>query len=346
MQDEELASALRLAEARELSPRRVRRLYEAFGSFQGALSASATGWAEALGCPVGTAGHVLRLARRVRPDRLLRSARRIDAWPLAFGHPDYPELLAGIPDPPVVLWGRGRVELLVHPLLAVVGARRCSVAGVDQATRFVADCTRAGWNIVSGGARGIDSAAHREAMRCESPTVVVLGSGLDRPYPPEHADLFDHVVEQGGLVISEYPGGREPRPGQFPARNRVVAGLAAGVVMIEAGRRSGALITGRLAGEDYGREVMAVPGELPSGRSAGCHQAIREGWAALVDEPEHVLEQLRDSEGLLRTMVDALKNRLKVKEIGALADEEKVAERLARVVRGAVSPSTEEHAGA
>ncbi|MCH2162769.1 MAG: DNA-processing protein DprA [Phycisphaerales bacterium] len=315
--------------AKALSPGRIRLLHEAFGSFLAMLSASPAEFGDVLQCQQGTASRIQRMARQSQPGRCFKEARRIGAQVLEFGNSAYPCLLANIPDPPTVLWARGALDLLLHPMLAVVGARRCTDEGVLQATRLVAGCVEEGWRIVSGGARGIDAAAHREAIRRGSPTVAVLGSGLGRPYPPEHAPLFDEVVDQGGLILSEYPCDREPRPGQFPARNRIVAGLSVGVVMVEAGWRSGALITGRLAGEDYGREVMAVPGAVTPGRSSGCHRAIREGWAALVDAPEQVLEQLRDAQGLCLSMAGTLKNRIIVKENDEVADEGGVACRAA-----------------
>ena len=129
---------------------------------------------------------------------------------------------------------------------------------------------------------------------------MVLGSGLARPYPPEHDGLFDRITGQGGIVVSEFPTDRPPRPSQFPVRNRLVAALGIGVLMVEAGGRSGALITGRLAAEDYGREVMAIPGRADTRGSAGCHRAIREGWAMLVDDPDQALGQLETQAGLIR----------------------------------------------
>ncbi len=202
-------------------------------------------------------------------------------------------------DPPVAVRMRGAPEVLrARPGVAIVGARRCSPIGADLAARFAIAFVDAGWTIVSGGARGIDAAAHRAALRVGGSTIAILGSGLACPYPPEHDGLYDAIAESGA-VVSEFPCTFEPRPSNFPVRNRLVAGFGPGTVVIEAGLRSGALITARLAAEDYGREVVAVPGRADLDTHAGCHRAIREGWATLVDEPSQAIELLSTQWGLL-----------------------------------------------
>jgi DNA processing protein len=318
---EETLAAIRIAMASGISPRQAKALHGRLGSFASVIGVVPRVIQKVLGCSPAAASALVQEIKEVSPRRMLREAKKHKHVPVCFGEPDYSPLLAGISDPPVVLWAWGDRGLLVRPTIAVVGARRCSVEAPGLVAQLVEECVEYGWTIVSGGARGVDAAAHREAIRHDSPTIVVLGSGMGRPYPPEHRRLFSEVVEHGGLVLSEYPFDRDPRPGQFPARNRIVAGLCIGVVMIEAGPRSGALITGRLAGEDYGREVMAMPGRVLGGGSAGCHRAIREGWAALVDEPVQVLEQVREARGLLKILHEAVKNTMKIKDFIEVADE-------------------------
>jgi DNA processing protein len=197
------------------------------------------------------------------------------------GEPGYPPLLAAIYDPPRRLYLRGaRAELLHGPCIAVVGARACSSYGATVARSLGRELAAAGVVVVSGLARGIDGEAHRGALEAGGATVAVLGCGIDRDYPAAHAGLARRIVETG-LVVSEYPPGTEPAPWRFPARNRIVAGLSRAVVVVEARERSGALITAEFALEE-GREVLAVPGEITSGLSAGPNGLLRQGAAPLL----------------------------------------------------------------
>ena len=193
----------------------------------------------------------------------------------------FPPLLRSIHDPPPGLFLRGAAdpELLSRPAVAVVGARACSGYGASVARMLGRELARAGLLVVSGLARGIDAEAHRGALEAERPTVAVLGSGIDRDYPAAHAQLARRIAASG-LIVSEYAPGVEPAPWRFPARNRIVAGLCAAAVVVEARERSGALITADLALEE-GREVFAVPGEIGSALSAGTNGLLKLGAAPL-----------------------------------------------------------------
>ena len=200
----------------------------------------------------------------------------------------FPTALLAIPDCPSELWYMGRLGALDSPAVAIVGSRAASSVALEMATRLAGDLADRGVTIVSGLARGVDSAAHKGALS-HGRTVAVLGSGLDVVYPPEHADLARAIAVEG-LVVSEYPPGTAPHQGQFPMRNRIISGLSRAVVVIEAHERSGSLITARCALQQ-GREVMAVPGNPLSGRSRGAHALIRDG-AKIVECADDILEEL------------------------------------------------------
>jgi DNA processing protein len=208
------------------------------------------------------------------------------------GDRGYPSLLAAIHDPPASLWLRGDVDLalLSRTAVAVVGARACSGYGRTVARTLARELAGAGAVVVSGLARGIDGEAHRGALEAGGPTVAVLGCGIDRDYPAAHGELARRITAAGGVIVSEYEAGIEPAPWRFPARNRIIAGLCAATVVVEARTRSGALITADFALEE-GREVLAVPGEITSALSAGTNALLRLG-AVPVTAPEDVLEAI------------------------------------------------------
>ncbi len=202
---------------------------------------------------------------------------------------EYPLLLRRIDDPPVCLYVRGTVTRRDAMALAIVGSRHCSRYGAEQAERFGALAANAGLTVVSGMARGTDSCAHRGAIAAGGRTLAVLGCGLCHIYPPDASDLAEEIVSQGAL-LSELPMEVPPDAKNFPGRNRIIAGLALGVLVVEAARRSGALITARLAAE-YNREVFAVPGRVDSIQAEGCHTLIKAGGAKMVTGLEDVLEE-------------------------------------------------------
>lgn len=217
----------------------------------------------------------------------LRAGRLAGAWPLLHGEPDYPAALRDQPDAPPVLWFRGRVELLARPMVAMVGARNASSLGLRMARRLAETLGEAGFVVVSGLARGIDGEAHAAALG--SGTIAVQAGGVDVVYPQENAALARRIAEAGCLV-SEQPPGLVPQARHFPLRNRIVAGLAQAVIVVEAAARSGSLITARDA-LDMGREVLAVPGHPFDARAAGCNILIRDG-ATLIRSAADVVEAL------------------------------------------------------
>lgn len=289
-----------------LGPTLIRRCIEAFGSAQAALEASIRGLSSVKGISERVARNVKRSIEEFQADQssIDRERQLIEKHGVTLirlGEPNYPTLLQHIPDPPPMLYVRGEIREEDALAIAVVGSRRCSQYGREQADRLSGLCAQAGLAIVSGGAYGVDAAAHRAALRMKGRTIAVLGNGLAKPYPDAHHELFDQIVDSGGAVISELPMQTPPKGENFPRRNRLISGLSLGVLVIEAAKRSGALITARLAAEDHGREVMAVPGRVDSMASEGCHKIIRDGWATLVTSGAEILDALGETGQLLKT---------------------------------------------
>jgi DNA processing protein len=208
---------------------------------------------------------------------------------VTLADPDYPQALLDSADPPVLLYLKGRRDMLNRPMLAIVGSRNATAQGERDALAFARGLGEAGLCIVSGLALGIDAAAHRGALATDAGTVAIIGTGADRLYPARNADLAREIAQRGA-ILSEFPLGTPALANNFPRRNRIIAGMARGTLVVEAAPRSGSLITARLAAE-AGREVFAIPGSIHSPQARGCHQLIRQG-AKLVETVQDVLEEL------------------------------------------------------
>lgn len=273
---EHLRSYLRLTLAEHVGAKTFWNLVAAFGSVSSAAAASPEEWRHVEGIGPKKA-QALRAITEKQIDEELAEADRRGVAILCREDEDYPESLQRIADPPPLLYVRGRLERADAVALGVVGSRRCTHYGLEQAERFGGLLGRAGLTVVSGGARGIDTAAHRGALRAGGRTVAVMGCGLSTTYPPENASLFEQIVrEDRGALVSELPMKTTVLAGNFPTRNRIISGLSLGVLVIEAALPSGALITAREAAEQ-GREIFAVPGRVDSPLSAGTHQLLRDG---------------------------------------------------------------------
>ncbi len=288
-QDEAFAR-IRLLRSPNIGPVSYRQLLRRFGDAQQAL--------EALPDLAGRGGNAYRPAPAARIEAEVAAVRAAGARYLFHDAAEYPALLGELESAPPVLIVRGDTAIAGRPCVAIVGARNASAAAVKLARDFAAALSEAGFAVVSGLARGIDGAAHRGALTGSGGTIGVIASGIEIAYPPEHAELQEQVAREG-LLIAEQPPGTEPLARHFPSRNRIIAGLAAGTVVVEAAPRSGSLITARLAGE-AGREVMAIPGSPLEPRSQGCNQLIRDG-ALLVQSAADVIELIEGFSGSPRS---------------------------------------------
>lgn len=291
-QDEAFAR-IRLLRSPNIGPVTYGGLLRRFGNAVAALAA--------LPDLAARGGAPYRAAPEARIEAEIAAVKRAGARFLFHDSPDYPRLLAESDGAPPILALRGDAALLRRPAVAVVGARNASAGAVRLARSFSAALADAGYAVVSGLARGVDGAAHTGALAGAGQgggTIGVIASGIDLAYPPEHAALQEQIATCG-LLLAEQPAGTEPLARHFPARNRIIAGLAAGTLVVEAAPRSGSLITARLAGE-MGREVMAVPGSPLDSRAHGCNQLIRDG-AILVQKPEDVIELLEGFTGSPRS---------------------------------------------
>lgn len=287
LSDRQRASWLRLIRTPNVGPATFRDLINRFGSAEAALE---------------MLPELALSGGRQRPPRIptageaeaeMEAAARCGARFTAIGEPDYPPLLRRMEQPPPLLAVKGSGEAFSLAAVAVVGARNASLAGVKMARMLAGDLGQAGYAVVSGLARGIDTAAHRGSL--STGTVGVLAGGLDRPYPPENIALAGEIAEHGGALVSEMPFGWEPRAQDFPRRNRLIAGMSLGLVVVEAAKRSGSLISARLAGE-MGRLVFAVPGSPLDPRAGGTNGLLKDG-AILVTGTADVIEALAPLSG-------------------------------------------------
>lgn len=284
----ELAAWLRLTES--VSPDAARRLLAMAGSPQAVFELPAAALGQAL-------TPRQRQAFNQPPEHLPGLISQATEWLAQPGHDllllgdaDYPAALLATADPPLLLWLKGRRELLATPALAIVGSRNPTAQGEDNARAFARALARAGYTIVSGLALGVDAAAHDGALDVGGATIAVVGTGLDQVYPRRNEKLAARLLAGAGLIVSEYSLGTPVMQANFPRRNRIIAGLSQGCLVVEAAVQSGSLITARQAVE-AGREVFAIPGSIHSPQARGCHALIRQG-AKLVESAEDVLEEL------------------------------------------------------
>ena len=272
----------------DIGPVRVRNLLSRFGSAQAVLAATQADLSQVDKVGFKAANNIIRWRELIDLDGELRRIDQFGANIVTTDDSNYPALLRQIYDPPLVLYVRGTLRPEDAYAIAMVGTRQSTLYGRQTAERLARQLAASGVTVVSGGARGIDSASHEGALQSGGRTIAVLGTGLDIVYPAENVKLYQRIAEQGA-VITQFPFGRKGDKQSFPIRNRIVAGMTQGTAVVEANRASGALITANFAAE-YGRTVYAVPGRVDSPRSAGCHDLIKDG-AQLCESAEDVLTE-------------------------------------------------------
>jgi DNA processing protein len=286
MESREALTALNLIE--HIGPVRIRQLLDQFGEAPAILSASRQQLLQVRGIGEEVAAAIVSWEKTVDLKAELDRIRDFGCRVVIQADPEYPELLRQIYDPPVVLYVKGELRARDKNSVALVGSRLTTHYGTEVARRLAYQLAYLGVTVVSGGARGIDSAAHQGALSGKGRTIAVLGTGINRVFPPENVQLYERIVENGAL-ITQFPFNRPGDKQTFPIRNRIVAGMTLGTVVVEANLTSGALITANFANE-YGRQVFAVPGRIDSPRSKGCHDLIKKG-AKLCEGAEDILSE-------------------------------------------------------
>jgi DNA processing protein len=322
---EETTAWLRLGKA-ELPPRKLAALLDLCGHDPRAVLEAPEAVRQDCGIAASQAQR-LRECESLDVSRDISALERLGGAIVTIYDEQYPARLRTLPDAPAMLYVRGALSADDQFSVAIVGSRRATAYGHSIAERFARELCAYGLCIVSGGARGVDSHAHRGALGAGGRTVAIVGCGLDVAYPAENRKLYTDMVTTGqGVIVSEYPIGVTPEPWRFPARNRLISGISLGVLVVESPVGSGAMITANDAAEQ-GRDVFAVPGPIESGRSAGCHRLIQEG-AKLVQRPEDIIDEL----GLLRLTADgedsASRLPLMTPTAGLAPDQRKVLDQL------------------
>jgi len=295
LSDRQRRAWLRLIRTPNVGPATFRDLINRYGSAENAI---------AMLPELTLAGGAMRRIRIPSVDEAeaeMEAADRLGCRFVCLGEPDYPPILKAVDHPPPVLAMKGNADVFRLPGVSIVGSRNASLAGIKLARNFAAELGQEGYSIISGLARGIDTAAHQGALA--TGTVAVLAGGLDMPYPPENAELFEEIAARGA-VVSEMPFGWQPRAQDFPRRNRIVAGLGFGLLVVEAAKRSGSLISARLAAE-MGRLVFAVPGSPLDPRAGGTNGLLKDG-AILTTEPADIMLALAPLAGAERSLPHTL----------------------------------------
>jgi len=296
---------LRLHLTSDIGPIRIRKLLDHFGSVNAVCSASMSELEKVDRVGPKVARSLFQSRNDDVIEREIERASQLGIRIICWEDAEYPMLLKRITDPPACLYLRGKIEPTDAVAVAVVGSRRCSHYGAEQARRFGEGLARAGFTVVSGLARGVDSIAHRAALQAGGRTFAVLGNGLAQIYPPEHDRLAEDVA-QAGALFSELKIDQAPEAANFPPRNRIIVGLALGVLVIEAGKRSGALISARLASE-YNREAFALPGRVDMPQySAGTNGLIRDSQAQLVTCLDDLLDGLAEVGRIMRQEIESI----------------------------------------
>ena len=292
--DEDYKYYIKLCAIPEIGAVSAMRLLKYFGSPQAALSASKSELMRVEKIGEKTANSIIANRDKIDVEKIRARMDAVGARYIHFNDARYPALLRKIPDPPVGFYIIGDCDFSA-PCISIIGSRNCSVYGQITARKFAASFARAGFTVVSGMARGIDSCAHYGALEAKGKTVAVLGCGADVLYPPENGDLYNRLVANGAIV-SEFPLGTRADRQNFPIRNRIVAGLSVATLVVESDTKGGSMITARLAGEQ-GRDVFAIPGRIDQSTSRGCNALIRDG-VRLATCPEDIIDELAFSKQL------------------------------------------------